>query len=65
MTENLTLAMLKPEAMQHQQTGKIISAIEAAGFHLHAMRLVRLTPAAASRFYHVHKDRPFYEKMCL
>jgi nucleoside-diphosphate kinase len=34
--------------------------IEQAGFRILAMRMLRLTPAVAEGFYHVHRDKPFF-----
>jgi nucleoside-diphosphate kinase len=42
----------------------IINMIEQAGFSIQAIELVRLTPQTARTFYHVHRERPFYEQMC-
>lgn len=55
-----TLAIIKPDAVERHLVGSIIRRIEAEGFRIVAMRLVRLTPREAGAFYAVHRDRPFF-----
>lgn len=55
-----TLAIIKPDAVAAQVTGRILQRIEEAGFQIRAMRLVRLTRSEAEGFYAVHRDRPFF-----
>jgi nucleoside-diphosphate kinase len=59
----LTLAIIKPDAVAARQAGKIIQTIEDSGFEIRAMRLVRLTPREAEGFYAVHRDRPFFPSL--
>jgi nucleoside-diphosphate kinase len=59
----LTLAIIKPDAVQAGNAGKILALLEGAGFALRAARLVKLTPAQAETFYDVHRDRPFYRSL--
>ena len=56
-----TLAILKPDAVEHRLVGAILQRIEAAGFQIRAMRLVRLSQRDAEGFYAVHLDRPFFK----
>ncbi|MBA3658270.1 MAG: nucleoside-diphosphate kinase [Gemmatimonadales bacterium] len=60
MAGTFTLGIVKPDAVEGGKTGKIVAHLEAAGFHLRAARLVRLTVAQAGAFYEVHRERPFY-----
>ena len=55
-----TLAIIKPDAVAARLAGRILTRIEEAGFHVRAVRLVRLTRAEAEGFYHVHRARPFF-----
>lgn len=55
-----TLTIVKPDAVAAGNTGAILQALEAAGFRLVAMRLVRLTKSGAEGFYAVHRERPFF-----
>jgi nucleoside-diphosphate kinase len=59
----LTLAIIKPDAVQTGNTGKILALLEGAGFVIRAARLVKLTPAKAEAFYAVHRERPFYRSL--
>jgi nucleoside-diphosphate kinase len=59
----LTLAIIKPDAVQGRNTGKILAHLEAAGFVVRAARLVKLTTAQAEAFYEVHRARPFYRPL--
>lgn len=60
MANKITFMMIKPEAVKNLQTGKILDHILTAGFKLIALKMIYLTPDKASKFYEVHKDRPFY-----
>jgi nucleoside-diphosphate kinase len=58
-----TLAIIKPDAVAAGHTGLIINRIEAAGFRIRAMRMVRLTRPQAEGFYAVHRERPFFGQL--
>ncbi|MDZ7266169.1 MAG: nucleoside-diphosphate kinase [candidate division KSB1 bacterium] len=58
-----TLAILKPDCVSAGKMGKVLARIEAAGFRILAMKMVRLTPETAGKFYEVHKERPFYKDL--
>jgi nucleoside-diphosphate kinase len=55
-----TLAIIKPDAVAARYAGRIIQRIEAAGFQIRAMRLLRLSQTEAEGFYAVHRQRPFF-----
>ena len=55
-----TLAIIKPDAVQRNLTGRILAHLEEAGFRIRAIRSLRLSETQARAFYAVHKDRPFY-----
>ena len=59
-----TLAIIKPDAVAKNVTGKIIARIEEAGFTIVAAKMIHMTDAQARGFYIVHKDRPFYASLC-
>lgn len=63
MATNRTFTMLKPDAVEGNNTGKIIDHIINGGFKIVAMKYTRLTNAQASKFYEVHKERPFYGEL--
>jgi nucleoside-diphosphate kinase len=60
-TTNLTLAIIKPDAVRAGNTGKIIARIIAGGFHIRALKMLHLTRAQAEGFYEVHRGKPFFE----
>jgi nucleoside-diphosphate kinase len=55
-----TFAIIKPDAVRTQVTGRILSRIESEGFAVRAMRMIHMSKAEAEGFYHVHRDRPFF-----
>ena len=59
----LTLAIIKPDAVQAGNAGKVLAHLEAAGFRIRAARLVRLSTAQAQAFYAVHRERPFFKPL--
>lgn len=60
---NKTLAILKPDSVRKNYVGDIIKMILQAGFKIKGMRMMRMTPESAKKFYLVHKDRPFYNDL--
>jgi nucleoside-diphosphate kinase len=61
MTNNLTLAIIKPDAVGAGHTGKIIDRIIAGGFRIRALRMIHQSLKQAEGFYEVHRGKPFYE----
>jgi nucleoside-diphosphate kinase len=57
---DLTLAIIKPDAVGRAMAGKILALLENRGFRVRALRMLRLTEAQAQEFYAVHRERPFY-----
>ena len=60
----LTLAIVKPDAVERGLAGEILRRIEASGLVIKALKKLHLTRAQAERFYEVHKARPFYKSLC-
>jgi len=59
----LTLAIIKPDAVQAGTAGKVLAHLEAQGFKVRAARLVRLSQTQAEAFYAVHSGRPFFRSL--
>lgn len=59
----MTLAIIKPDAVAANKTGQIIARIEGAGLEVVAMKMTQMTVADAEQFYAVHKTRPFYKSL--
>lgn len=60
---NKTLAIIKPDAVNDNNTGKIITMILDAGFKIKAMKMVKLTKASAEGFYEIHRGRSFFDEL--
>ncbi len=58
-----TLSIIKPDAVAAGQAGEIIAMIQAAGFRILAMRMLRLRTEQAEEFYAVHRAKPFYHSL--
>jgi len=43
--------------------GQVLARIEAAGFRILALKMVRLTTDTAGGFYAVHRERPFFRDL--
>ena len=63
MSIEKTLSIIKPDATSRNITGKINSMIEKSGLNIIAQKRIKLTKDIASRFYEVHKDRPFFQDL--
>jgi len=57
---DLTLAIVKPDAVSRRMAGKVLGLLEEKGFRIRALRMLHMTEAQAQEFYAVHKERPFY-----
>jgi nucleoside-diphosphate kinase len=58
-----TLCIIKPDAVAARQVGQILARLEGAGFEIVALRMRRLSHAEAEGFYHVHRERPFFNSL--
>ena len=58
-----TLAILKPDCVRKNLSGKVLARIEAAGFTVLGLKMVRLTTDTAGGFYAVHRERPFFGEL--
>jgi nucleoside-diphosphate kinase len=58
-----TLLIVKPDAVAARATGLILARLEAEGFTLCQLRMLRLTRELAGEFYGVHRERPFYNDL--
>ena len=64
MTEELTLSIIKPDAVKRNLTGKINSIIESNNLSIVAQKMILLSKLDAERFYGVHKERAFFNDLC-
>jgi len=63
MSGNITLTMIKPEAVRNGNIGNILAKITSGGFELVAMKYLKLTRQQAEKFYEIHRERPFYNDL--
>ena len=59
----LTLAIIKPDAVQSGKAGSILAHLEASGFTVRALRMAGMNTVQAGAFYAVHKERPFFDAL--
>ncbi len=58
-----TLSIIKPDGVSNRHIGDIISRFENNGLQVAAIKMIKISPEQAARFYAVHKDRPFYNDL--
>jgi len=55
-----TLSIIKPDGVEKNVIGEVISRFEKNGLKVVALKRVKLTKSDAEGFYAVHKERPFF-----
>ncbi len=63
MPTERTFAIIKPDAVEKNHTGKILAHIEKAGFRIVAIKRLHLTRAHAEGFYAEHSARGFFGEL--
>ena len=58
-----TLIVLKPDAVQRQLVGEIVTRLERKGLKIVAMKMLTLDLARARRMYAVHEGKEFHERL--
>ena len=58
-----SLVLIKPDAMQRDLAGAIITHLEKQGLKLAAIKMLHLDKALAQRHYAVHKGKPFFNDL--
>ena len=58
-----TLSIIKPDAVEQNHIGGVVSLIEGADLKILGMRMIHLTRPQAEGFYAVHKERPFFGEL--
>ena len=59
-----TLSIIKPDAVDRNLIGQIVSIFEKNSLIIHSIKKVKLSKKMAEDFYSVHKDRPFFNDLC-
>ena len=60
MSDQRTLSIIKPDAVEKGATGAILQTFEEAGLRIIALKMTQLTERQAQGFYAVHRERPFF-----
>ncbi|HAF87527.1 MAG TPA: nucleoside-diphosphate kinase [Legionellales bacterium] len=63
MATEITLSIIKPDAVAKAAIGQILSRFENAGLTIVAAKMVHLTRDQAEEFYAIHKERPFFNDL--
>ena len=58
-----TFSIIKPNAVQKNVMGEVISRFETKGLRIAAAKFTRLSREKAEGFYIEHKDRPFFQSL--
>lgn len=58
-----TLVLIKPDAVERNLTGTLISRFEGLELKLVALRMLQLDKELAQRHYAVHRDKPFFGRL--
>jgi nucleoside-diphosphate kinase len=63
MAMELTLSIIKPDAVAKNYIGKIYTRFEQNDLKIVAAKMLHLTKKQAEEFYTVHKTKPFYNDL--
>lgn len=63
MTKEITLSIIKPDAVAKSVIGQIYSRFEHAGLIIVAAKMAQLSREQAESFYEIHRARPFFKDL--
>ena len=55
-----SLVLIKPDAMDRNLAGALLSRLESLGLKLVALKMLQMDEALAREHYAIHKDKPFF-----
>ena len=58
-----TFFMIKPDGVQRNLVGQIISRVEAKGFSITKIKMMTISKELAEQHYGEHKDKPFFSDL--
>ena len=58
-----TFFMIKPDGVQRNLVGEIISRVEAKGFSITKIKMITISKELAEQHYGEHKDKPFFNDL--
>lgn len=64
MKKELTLSIIKPDAVKRNLIGKINSIFEENKLKIVAQKMILLSKVDAESFYGIHKGRAFFDDLC-
>jgi len=59
-----TLSLIKPDAVERNLIGKIITIFESNGLVINKMKKIHIDLKFAQKFYEMHSSRPFFNDLC-
>jgi len=60
----VTLSLIKPDAVERNLIGKIVQIFEDNDLVIDQMKKVKVDMDFAKKFYSVHSDKPFFNDLC-
>jgi nucleoside-diphosphate kinase len=63
MATERTFAMIKPDGVERGLVGPVVNRIEAKGYRIVGMKLMRIPRALAERHYGEHQGKSFFEPL--
>jgi nucleoside-diphosphate kinase len=60
----MTLSLIKPDAVERNLIGKIVQIFEDNGLVVDQMKKIKVDMDFAKKFYSVHSDKPFFNDLC-
>lgn len=61
--EEMTFAMIKPDATARNLIGAIIQKLESRGLKMQEGRLMKMSESVCRTFYQEHKEKPFFNSL--
>jgi nucleoside-diphosphate kinase len=58
-----TLVIIKPDGVQRQLVGPIITRLEQRGLKLVALKMIQVSQDLARKHYAIHEGKPFFEPL--
>ncbi len=58
-----SLVLIKPDAMERELAGAILSRLQERGLKLVALKMLHMDRELAERHYAVHRDKPFFNDL--
>jgi len=58
-----TLTIIKPDGVAADVIGEVVRRLEGRGLRPVAIKMLRLSPDQAAGFYHVHRDKGFFDSL--